>query len=116
MRLNECLACIKRLSALVIQIQAYIQHDTAEQAKLLPRLKEDLATPIPALNEDFVLATVLDAMEFAAFFTATISRIFLHIRAEVKMDCPAHLVNHPCPDHGPLSQRGGSLNCSWSLR
>ena len=38
-RLDECLATVNRLSALLIQIQAYIQHAMAEQAKLLQSLR-----------------------------------------------------------------------------
>ena len=99
-RLDERLATLNRLSALLIQIQAYIQHATAEQAKLWQSLREDPATPIPGLDENFSPSTVLDAMEFAAFLTASISRISLHIQAEVRMDRRARLVNHLRPDQG----------------
>ena len=99
-RLDERLATVNCLSALLIQIQAYIQHVTAEQAKLLQSLREDQVTPIPGLDENFSPSTVLDAMEFAAFLTALISRISLHIKAEVRMDRRARLVNHLRPDQG----------------
>ena len=98
-RLDERLATVNRLSVL-IQIQAYIQHATAEQAKLLQGLREDPATPIPGFDENFSPSKVLDAMEFAAFLTASISRISLHIQAEVRMDRRARLVNHLRPDQG----------------
>ena len=48
--LDKHLASVNRLSALLIQIQVYIQHAMAEQAKLLQSLGEDPATPIPSLD------------------------------------------------------------------
>ena len=103
-RPDERLATVNCLSALLIQFQAYIQHATAEQAKLLQSLREDPATLIPGFDENFSLSTVLDALEFAAFLTALISRISLPIQAEVRIDRRARLVNHLRPDQGNASK------------
>ena len=53
-----------------------------------------------ATDGDFEPAVVLDAMKFAAYLTAAISRISLHIQAEIHMDRRARLVNHLRPDRG----------------
>ena len=93
-RLDERLATVNRLSGLLIQVQAYIHHDAAFQAAALQRLREDAATPAPSTDPDFDPAVVAEAMEFAAYLTACISRITLHIQAEVRLDRLSRLVNH----------------------
>ena len=100
MRLDEQLASVNRLSGLLIQVQAYIHHAAASQATTLRRLREDVAAPAPATDANFDPAVVVDAMEFAAYLTACISRISLHIQAEVRLDRWARLVNHLRPDGG----------------
>ena len=99
-RLDERLASVNRLSGLLIQVQAYIHHAAASQAATLQRLRADAAAPAPASDTDFDPAVVADAMEFAAYLTACISRISLHIQAEVRLDRRARLVNHLRPDGG----------------
>ena len=99
-RLDEQLSSVNRLSGLLIQVQAYIHHAAASQAAALQRLREDAAAPAPATEADFDPAVGADAMEFAAYLTACISRISLHIQAEVRLDRRAHLVNHLHPDRG----------------
>ena len=99
-RLDERLASVNRLSDLLIQVQAYIHHAAASQAAALQHLREDAATLALATDADFDPAVVADAMEFAAYLTACISRISLHIQAEVRRDRRARLVNHLRPDGG----------------
>ena len=99
-RLDERLASVNRLSGLLILVQAYIHHAAAFQAAALQRLRQDAAAPAPDTDTDFDPAVVADAMEFAAYLTACISRITLHIQAEVRMDRRARLVNHLHPDGG----------------
>ena len=98
--LDERLALVNRLSGLLIQVQAYIHHAAAAQAATLQRLREDAASPAPSTNADFDPAVVADAMEFAAYLTALISQISIHIQAEIRMDRRARLVNHLRPDSG----------------
>ena len=99
-RLDELLSTVNRLSGLLVQVQAYIHHAAAFQAAALQRLREDAATPAPATDPDFDPAVVADAMEFAVYLTACISRITLHIQAEVRLDRRSRLVNHLRPDGG----------------
>ena len=99
-RLDERLSTVNRLSGLLVQVQAYIHHAAAFQAAPLQRLREDAATPAPATDPDFDPAVVADAMEFAAYLTACISRITLHIQAKVRLDRRSRLVNHLRPDGG----------------
>ena len=99
-RLDKRLASVNRLSGLLIQVQAYIHHAAASQAATLQRLRADAAAPAPASDTDFDPTVVADAMEFAAYLTACISRISLHIQAEVRLDRWARLVNHLRPDGG----------------
>ena len=100
-RLDERLASVNRLSGLLIQVQAFIHHTAATQADMLQRVREDAAVPAPPADADFDLAVVADVMDFAAYLTAAILRISLHIQAEVRMDRRARLVNHLRPDSGP---------------
>ena len=99
-RLDERLSTVNRLSGLLVQVQAYIHHAAAFQAVALQRLREDAATPAPATDPDFDPAVLADAMEFAAYLTACISRITLHRQAEVRLDRRSRLVNHLRPDGG----------------
>ena len=99
-RLDERLASVNRLSGLLIQVQAFVHHAAAFQAAALQRLRQDAAAPAPDADADFDPAVVADAMEFAAYLTACISRITLHIQAEVRLDRRARLVNHLRPDGG----------------
>ena len=99
-RLDERLATVNRLSSLLIQVQAYIHHAAVFQAAALQRLREDAATPALSTDPDFDPAVVADAMEFAAYLTACISRITIHIQAEVRLDRRSRLVNHLRPDGG----------------
>ena len=99
-RLDEWLASVNRLLGLLIQVQAYIHHAAAFQAAALQRLRQGAAIPAPDTDLDFDPAVVADAMKLAAYLTACISRITLHIQAEVRMDRRARLVNHLRPDGG----------------
>ena len=84
--LEERLASVNCLSGLLIQVQAYIHHATVEQASLLHRLWEDAAVVALPTDGDFKPAVVLGAMEFGAYLKAAISRISLHIQAEIRLD------------------------------
>ena len=90
-RLDERLASVNRLSGLLIQVQAYIHHPAATL--------QFLRAP-PDTDADFDPALMADAMEFAAYLTASISQISIHIEAEICMDRRARLVNHLRPDSG----------------
>ena len=82
-----------------MQVQGYVQHAVTSQAKILAALAEDPAAQISG-DSDFPPHVVSDAMEFAAFLTASISRMTLYTQVEVRLDRRARIIQHLPHDQG----------------